>query len=67
VLKSGANWKAPIGEVHLTIDKGRPDNLVSFCAQRVKKTSPTRFEVRRKDFLPTRDLKILILQPVGAQ
>jgi len=67
VLKSGANWKAPIGEFHLTIDKGRPDNLVSFCAQGVKKTSPTRFEVRRKDFLPTRNLKILILQPVEAQ
>lgn len=66
VLKTGANWKAPIGDFHLTIDKGRPDNLVSFCATGVTKTGPTRFEVRHRNFLPTRDLKILILQPVGA-
>jgi hypothetical protein len=61
VLTSGANWAGPIGDFHLTIDKGAPDSLVSFCADGVKKTGPTRFEVRHANFTPTRDLHILIL------
>jgi hypothetical protein len=43
------------------IDKGKPDRLTSFCLDNVKKLSPTTFEVRLKDFTPTRDLKILII------
>ena len=61
VLTTGANWAGPIGDFHLTIDKGAPDSLVSFCADGVKKTGPTRFEVRHANFTPTRDLHILIL------
>lgn len=63
VLSSGGNWKKPIGDFHLTIDKGRPDSLVSFCATNVKKTGPTRFESRRTDFRPAADLAVLILDP----
>lgn len=61
VLKTGANWAGPIGDFHLTIDKGEPSALISFCADGVKKISPTQFEVRQTNFTPTRDLDILIL------
>lgn len=61
VLTSGANWAAPIGDFHLTVDKGDPTALISFCADGVKKISPTRFEVRHSNFTPTRNLAILIL------
>jgi hypothetical protein len=61
VLKTGANWKGPIKDFHLVVDKGTPDSLVSFCAEGVKKISPTRFEVRHKDFTPSRNLDVLIL------
>lgn len=61
VLKSGANWQGPIKNFHLTIDKGSPKNLVSFCMDGVKKSSPTTFEVFKKDFEPTEDLDILIV------
>ena len=61
VLTTGANWAGPIGDFHLTIDKGAPDSLVSFCADGVKKIGPTLFEVRHANFTPTRDLHILIL------
>ncbi|QPF83619.1 DUF4424 domain-containing protein [Bradyrhizobium genosp. L] len=64
VLSTGANWAAPIGDFHLTIDKGEPSNLVSFCADGVKKTGPTRFEVRHSNFTPSRDLKIVIFVPI---
>jgi len=61
VLTTGANWAGPIGDFRLTIDKGEPDSLVSFCADGVKKIAPTLFEVRHANFTPTRDLNVLIL------
>jgi hypothetical protein len=61
ILKTGANWSGPIKDFRLVIDKGRPDRLTSFCADNVKKLSPTTFEIRAKDFTPTRDLKILMI------
>jgi hypothetical protein len=61
VLKSGANWKGPIKDFRLVVDKGKPDSLVSFCGDGVKKISPTQFEVRKKDFEPTQDLNVLIV------
>lgn len=62
ILSSGANWKGPIKDFRLVVDKGSTDNLVSFCMTGVKKISPTLFEVRKKDFEPEKDLKILIVQ-----
>jgi hypothetical protein len=61
VLKSGANWKGPIKDFRLVVDKGNARNLVSFCMDGVKKISPTQFEVRRKNFEPKKDLAILIV------
>ena len=63
VLTTAQNWLGTIGAFHLTIDKGKPGNLVSLCIKGIKKTGPTTFEVSRKDFIPQRDLKILILEP----
>jgi hypothetical protein len=62
VLRSGANWSGPIGDFRLVVDKGSTDNLVSFCMDGVTKIGPTRFEVRKADFEPTRDLNILIVK-----
>ncbi|NVN86588.1 MAG: DUF4424 domain-containing protein [Rhodopseudomonas sp.] len=61
VLKTGANWAGPIGDFRLTVDKGEPTALVSFCETGVKKVGPTTFEVRKTNFTPTRDLDILIV------
>lgn len=61
VLKTGANWAGPIGDFHLTVDKGEPGALVSFCETNVVKTGPTTFEARKTNFTPTRDLDILIV------
>ena len=65
VLTTGANWAEPIGEFRLVVDKGDAVNLVSFCGEGVRRISPTRFEMRRRDFTPDRDLAVLIL--TGAQ
>lgn len=64
VLTTGGNWAlGSIADFKLTIDKGDPKNLISFCGENVKKTGPTTFEITAKDFYPERDLDILILTP----
>ncbi len=52
---------APIGDFRLTVDKERPDRIVSFCLDNLKRINPTTFEMRASNFTPTANLKILIL------
>ena len=61
VLRTGANWNGPIKRFKLTVDKGKKENLVSFCGNGVRKTGPTTFEMTAEDFFPEKDLDILIL------
>jgi hypothetical protein len=65
ILTTGANWRSPIGEFRLVVDKGDPTHLVSFCAEGVRRISPTQFEVRHRNWRPTRDLHVLFLHPLG--
>jgi len=62
ILSSGANWRGPIRDFRLVVDKGKPDSLVSFCMDGVRKISPTQFEVRKTNFEPRRDLPVLIVE-----
>ena len=64
ILTTGANWAGSIRSFHLTVDKGDPQNLVSFCMDGVRKVSPTRFEATRENFWPERNLEVLLLVPV---
>jgi len=63
ILTTGGNWRAPIGEFRLIVDKGDPRNLVSFCGEGVRRIGPTQFEMRRRNWRPDRDLRVLILTP----
>ncbi|TIN17032.1 MAG: DUF4424 domain-containing protein, partial [Mesorhizobium sp.] len=49
----------------LTVDKGDPKNLVSFCGENVRKVGPTRFEMTAENFYPEHDVDILLLAPSG--
>lgn len=61
ILTTGANWAGgKIGDFRLVVDKGKPENMISFCAEGIKKISPTRFEVHKKNFTPTQDLHFLL-------
>jgi Domain of unknown function (DUF4424) len=62
ILTTGGNWRSSIGKFKLTIDKGKPENLVSFCGHNVQKTAPTTFVMTAEDFYPEDDLHILILE-----
>jgi hypothetical protein len=65
ILRTGANWSGPIGQFHLTIDKGDASSLVGFCGQGVKKTGDTKFEMSKTDFSPDGDLAVLILKKMS--
>ena len=61
VLKTGANWAGPIKSFKLTIDKGAPDRLVSFCTGPLKSAGSNGSEFVATDFKPDADLKILVI------
>ncbi|MFN4212118.1 MAG: DUF4424 domain-containing protein [Devosia sp.] len=68
ILTTGGNWGGNgIGKFRLVVDKGSPDNLVSFCGEGVKKIGPTTFEMVKTDFWPQRELEILILERQQSQ
>jgi hypothetical protein len=63
---AGATWAAPIGDFQMTIDKGNPAALVSFCGTGVTKTGPTTFAVHYTNFTPKTDVQVLLLEPPPA-
>lgn len=67
VLSTGANWAGPIRRFQLTIDKGKPGNIISFCGSNVQKIGPTTFRMTAEDFDPERDFDILILNSPEAE
>jgi hypothetical protein len=66
ILRTGANWSGPIGQFHLTVEKGEASSLVSFCGPGAKKTGDTKFEMTKTDFSPDGDLAVLILKKMPA-
>jgi hypothetical protein len=63
VLRTANNWKGPIGRFRLTLDKLKPDNVMSLCwDDELRKTGATTFEAARASFAPARDIKLLVLQ-----
>lgn len=62
ILTTATNWAGPIRRFHVAVDKGEPEALVSFCADGVRKTGPTTFEWNATDFIPQKELQILILR-----
>jgi len=64
ILTTGANWQGAIEDFRLVVDKESPDTLISFCGEGVKKIGPTQFEMRKKDFYPTDEFRLLLLSPM---
>lgn len=63
ILKTANNWKGGIGKFQLTIDKLKPDNVLSLCWDgNLKKVGPTRFESRIDNFRPAQDIKFIVIE-----
>jgi hypothetical protein len=43
------------------VDKGKPDRVVSFCLDNLKRISATAFEMRVANYTPNGTLKILLV------
>ena len=65
ILRTGASWRSPIRDFRLVVDKGDPRNLISFCGEGVRRIGATRFEIRRRNWRPDRDLDILVMRPLS--
>jgi hypothetical protein len=61
VLTTAKTWSGPIGHFRLTVDKGKARNIISLCGDNVRKTGPTTFTLEARDFVPDRDVKVLIV------
>ena len=53
ILGTGRNWKGPIQDFKLRLEKSSPDQVVSLCFPgKPRKLSPTVLEFSRKDYVP---------------
>jgi hypothetical protein len=67
ILGTGRNWKGPIGEFTLRIEKETPHQITSLCFPgKPKKISPTVFELYQKDFVPP-DKLVVYFYMVGPE
>lgn len=63
IVTTARNWAAPVGRFTLTVDKGSPEAVASFCRTGIRKTGPTTFRWEARDYVPDQDLRVLIVQP----
>jgi hypothetical protein len=61
VLKTGANWKGPIGRFVLRLVKDRPDQKVSLCMDGFKRVDARTYLLEKTNFVPTQDLRIAFI------
>lgn len=61
ILTTGANWARPIRDFKLTLERD-VNELVSLCWDgKVTKISPTRFEMKEKNFTPKQDINVVFV------
>jgi hypothetical protein len=62
VLTTGANWSGPIRHFRLVLERIKPRQRISLCLDGLERTSPTTFQLDRKDFTPTEDLNVVFIE-----
>ena len=60
ILTTARNWQGSIGDFRLTVDKLKPDSIISLCLDGLKKTSPTTFEWRAQNYRPQQELRFVV-------
>lgn len=61
ILTTGANWKGPIGEFRLTLEKETAEDKISLCATGLKKTDARTFVLEKTNFTPDKDLHVMFV------
>lgn len=65
VLRTANSWAGPIRHFKLTVDKAKPENVVSLCVNGIRKTGATTFVMEKTNYSPEQDLRILVVQPLA--
>jgi len=65
ILKTGANWKGPIGRFVLRIKKETAAQKSSVCLDGFRKVDARTFVLDQTDFVPTQDLKVAFIDLGG--
>ena len=61
ILKTGANWKGPIGKFRLTLKKQNATDKLSFCGTGVKKVDDKTFVMEKTNFTPKDNLYVMFI------
>lgn len=62
ILTTANNWKTPIKDFHLILEK-EENEMISLCFDhKLVKTNPNRFEAHVENFVPKRDLKVYFIR-----
>jgi Domain of unknown function (DUF4424) len=67
ILTTAKNWQGPIGSFHLVVTTDSADDTLATCMPDLRQVNPTRYEFHATDFVPSQELKLLILQPARAR
>ena len=62
ILTTAKNWQGPIGSFTLVLDKEKANNIISVCLPEIEKLNKTQFSLEYKNFVPEKDLDILIVE-----
>jgi hypothetical protein len=61
ILTTGANWKGPIGQFRLTLQKEKAEDKLSLCATGTKKVDARTFVLEKTNFTPKADLHVMFM------
>ncbi len=61
VLTTANTWSGPIGAFRMTIDKEQASDIVSLCANGLRKTGPTTFVLEKKNYRARDDIRIMFV------
>lgn len=64
ILTTANTWSGPIRNFHLSVVSDSAEDIVAACMPDLKRTAPTRYEIHLSNFRPSKEIEILILQPV---
>ncbi len=56
-----------VGEFRLVVDRGDESAIASFCGEGARPIGPTQIEVRRSNWRPEGELRVLFLAPLAAE
>ena len=65
ILTTANNWKGSIHQFRTSVQTESDEDILLTCTGGFKRTTPTQYELLRRDFRPEQELRLLILHPAA--